>query len=193
MHTIDVFQWYNLFIGALTAAGFVYLLTRHRSIYSYQRFVHVLVLGLVLFAVGGPLVELYSTDWSHVIHTLAATLVIYGLYSPVTNDLRREAWGNLVLRDPSDIRDPAEWMRPLDDEILNLFHTTNLVLTPSIIAYNTGYSREAVNRRLGELTEGGLIDRVERGKYRITNLGESYLAGEYVVQASNHPTAPDSH
>lgn len=193
MHTIDVFQWYNLFIGALTAGGFVYLLTRHRSIYSYQRFVHVLVLGLVLFAVGGPLVELFATDWSHAIHTIAAVFVIYGLYSPVTNDLRREAWGNLVLRDPSDIRDPAEWMAPLDDEILNLFHATNLVLTPSIIAYNTGYSREAVNRRLGELTEGGLIDRVERGKYRITPLGETYLAGEYVVKPGNHPTAPESH
>lgn len=193
MHTIDVFQWYNLFIGALTAAGFVYLLTRYRSIYSYQRFVHILVLGLVLFAVGGPIVDLYSTQWSHVVHTVAALLVIYGLYSPVTNDLRREAWGNLVLQDPTELRDPADWMVPMDDEILDLFHTTDLVLTPSIIAYNSGYSREAVNRRLGELTDEGLIDRVERGKYRITTLGESYLTGEYDVHAGNHPTAPDSH
>jgi predicted transcriptional regulator len=73
-------------------------------------------------------------------------------------------------------------MTPMDDDILELFHSSHLVLTPSIIAYNTGYSREEVNRRLRELTENGLMKRVERGKYRITTIGENYLTGKYPVQ-----------
>lgn len=193
MHTVDVFQVYNLLVGTSTVAGFVYLLTRHRTIGSYHRFVHILLLGLLVFAVGGPLVDLVAPTWAHAVHALAALLVIYGLYNPIRNDLRREAWANLVLRDPRQIRHPAEWMVPMDDEILELFHSIDLVLTPSIIAYNTGYSREEVNRRLGELTERGLMDRVERGKYRITPLGENYLAGQYYVNNANSGTDQSPH
>lgn len=185
MHPVDVFQLYNLLIGSLSMAGFVYLLTRHRTIGSYHRFVHVLLLGLLVFAVGGPVVDLVAPAWAHVVHTVAAVLVIYGLYNPIRIDLRREAWANLVLQDPSQIREPAGWMVPMDDDILELFHGTTLVLTPSIIAYNTGYSREEVNRRLRELADHGLVDRVERGKYRITALGESYLAGQYPVNSES--------
>lgn len=189
MHPIDAFQLYNLVVGSLTMAGFVYLLTRHRSIGSYNRFVHVLLGGLLVFAVGGPIVDLVFPSFSHAIHTIAAMLVIYGLYNPIRIDLRRDAWANLVLQDPSRVRSPGEWMVPMDDDILLLFHNTDLVLTPSIIADNTGYSREEVNRRLGKLTEHGMMERVERGKYRITTLGEQYLTGQYSETNTNPGTA----
>lgn len=179
MHPTNVFQLYNLLVGSLTVIGFVYLLTRHRSIGSYERFVHVLLLGLMVFAVGGPITDLLAPSLSHTVHAVAAIFVIYGLYNPIRIDLRRAAWADLVLRDPSRIRYSADWMTPMDDEILELFHSTHLVLTPSIMAYNTGYSREEVNRRLGDLTEHGFVERVERGKYRITTLGENYLIGQY--------------
>ncbi|WP_336134690.1 hypothetical protein [Natronomonas amylolytica] len=193
MHTIDAFQWYNLLVGSLSMVGFTYLLVRNRSIGSYYRFVQVLFLGLLVFAIGGPLADLVAPAWSHAIHTLAALLVIYGLYNPIRNDLRREAWANLILEDPSQVRQPAEWMAPMDDDILELFHSSRLVLTPSIIAYNTGYSREEVNRRLGELTENGLMERVERGKYRITTIGENYLTGTYPVEGETHGRKQVSH
>jgi len=182
MHPSDLFQLYNLLVGILSMIGFTYLLVRNRSIDSYFRFVQVLFLGLFVFAIGGPLSDLVAPAWSHVVHTLAALFVIYGLYNPIRNDLRREAWANLILEDPSQVRQPAEWMTPMDDDILELFHSSHLVLTPSIIAYNTGYSREEGNRRLRELTENGLMKRVERGKYRITTIGENYLTGKYPVQ-----------
>lgn len=181
MHAVDMFQLYNVLVGSLTMAGFVYLLTRHRSIGSYNRFVHILLLGLLLFAVGGPLIDLVVPAWSHVGHAIAAILVAHALYTPIRVDLPPDAWPNVALQDPREIRNAGEWMVPMDDEILELFHSTELVLTPSIIAYNTGYSREEVNRRLRELTDHGLMDRVERGKYRITELGESYLIGQYTT------------
>lgn len=193
MHTIDLFQMYNLLAGGLSAAGFLYLLLHNRPINSYHRSVQVLVLGLLVFAIGGPIVDLANPTWSHGIHVLSATLVIFGLYNPVRNDLRREQWANLILRDPRKIRHAAEWMVPMDDEILEVFHNTELVLTPSIVAYNIGYSREEVNRRLRELTDNGLINRVERGKYRITELGNGYLSGESVVDGRNYAEDPQSH
>lgn len=176
MHPTDLFQVYNVFVGVLSATGFVYLASRNRST-RYQQFAPVLVFGLVVFVVGGPIVDLVAPSWSHVVHSVAALFVIFGLYNPVANDLRRVEWGRLILRDATQLREPADWMVPMDDEILELFHSSHLVLTPAIIAYNTGYSREEVNRRLRELSEAGLVDRVERGKYSISPVGEAYLAG----------------
>ena len=68
-------------------------------------------------------------------------------------------------------------MLPIDDAILELFHSTDFVLTPAIIAYNINYCREEVNRRLIELERRGFVTKVERGKYRITVLGMQYLQG----------------
>lgn len=180
MHAFEVFQLYNLFVGGLSAVGFLYLLTHNRSFGSYRRFVYILVLGILIFALGGPLVDIVAPAWSHAVHVVSALFVIYGLYNPIHNDLRREEWADLILTDPRLIRSSPTWMAPMDDVILELFHNTDLVLTPSIIAYNTGYSREAVNRRLGDLTDRGFMERVERGKYRITEFGRRYLTGKTV-------------
>jgi len=115
--------------------------------------------------------------------------VILGLYDPVHNDLRKDEWARLLLQEPSELRHPGEWMVPMDDEILELFHSAHLVLTPAIIAYNIDRSREEVNRRLSELETRQLVERVERGKYRITQLGERYLQG---TLAGDRPTPSGS-
>ena len=158
--------------------GLVYLPYAERFVVGNRRFLLVTTLGILLFLAVAPLVELFAPEFVHVAHGFAALLVILGLYDPVHNDLRKDAWASLLFRDPSDSRHPAGWMVPLDDEILTLFHRKDLVLTPAIVAYNLDRSREEVNRRLSELEDCGLVDRVERGKYRITAVGEQYLAGE---------------
>lgn len=192
MHPYEVFQLYNLFLGGVSAAGFVYLLVNHRSMGSYRRFVHVLVLGVLIFALGGPLVDILAPSWSHAVHVVSTALVLYGLYSPIRNDLRRDEWANLLLTDPREVRQTAGWMVPMDDAILELFVRTNLVLSPNIIAYNTGYSREEVNRRLAELTERGLLDREKRGKYRITDFGRQYLSGQSVSGEADRDAPSES-
>jgi predicted transcriptional regulator len=53
-----------------------------------------------------------------------------------------------------------------------------LVFSPTIIAYNINKSWEAVGRRLSELPEAGLINRIKRGRYEITDRGREYLTGE---------------
>ncbi|WP_424015193.1 transcriptional regulator [Halorubrum xinjiangense] len=71
-------------------------------------------------------------------------------------------------------------MTPMDDRVLEVLDA-GLVLSPTIIAYNIDKSREAVGRRLSKLSEAGLVDRIERGRYEITDSGQSYLTGEVAV------------
>lgn len=66
--------------------------------------------------------------------------------------------------------DLPDWATEMDEEILNTL-MGNLVLTPAIIAENIGRSREAVSRRLSTLEAGGLIKKIDRGKYKITDAG----------------------
>jgi len=177
MVEIDVHQAYDLALGMLAGVGMIYLLYLERFV-RHRRSLLLTVLGLFTFAVGGSLLEVILPAYVHLIHGFAALLVVLGLYDPVHNDLRTDEWAELLLRDPSRMRLPADWMSPMDDDILELFHSAELVLTPSIIAYNIDYSREEVNRRLSILEQHGVVERVERGKYRIATIGEEYLAGQ---------------
>lgn len=107
------------------------------------------------------------------------------------NRFRRTEWSVFLFRDPSVVRSNLDWMTPMDDHILQTLKTSELVLTPSIIALNIDRSREAVSRRLTELSDRGLVDRVDRGKYEITAAGERYLDGASVVQGSASDTFSD--
>ncbi|UHQ99273.1 ArsR family transcriptional regulator (plasmid) [Natrinema zhouii] len=178
MDGVVSFVWYNLVIGIIVAIELCYFLYLETSVTAYRQFVLTTVGGLVLAVVGGPITELMAPSLVHFVHGIAALLVILGLYNPVTNDLRSAEWSQVLLSEPSQVRHPAEWMTPMDDEILNVFYNTNLVLTPSIIAFNIGFSQKEVNRRLTELEAHGLAKRVERGKYKLTQHGEQYLCGQ---------------
>lgn len=143
-----LFTLYNLVLGLITGIGVLYFLFLKRNNVEYHRFLFITVSGLLLFLLGGPVTELVAPGLVHWIHSVASLLVILGLYDPLKNDLRNDAWADALLGDASHVRKPADWMLPIDDAILSIFHTTDLVLTPSIIAYNIDYSRDEVNRRL---------------------------------------------
>lgn len=173
----SLFVYYNLTIGIVTAIGICYFLFFKQSVVDYQRYLLLTVAGLLLFLIGGPTTELLFPELVHWIHGMAALLVVIGLYDPLENDLRRDAWADILLEKPVQVRQQADWMLPIDDAILDLFHSTELILTPTIIAYNIDYSREEVNRRLSVLEDHGFVTKVERGKYRITALGRQYVSG----------------
>ncbi|WP_396610648.1 type IV toxin-antitoxin system AbiEi family antitoxin domain-containing protein [Haloferax sp. S1W] len=173
----DPLRVYNLVMGLLSIVGLVYLVYAQRFALDYRRFIYFIVSGFLLFSVGGPLADLYLPALAHLVHGLAAVLVIVGLYNLIQDDMHKAEWTELLFRDPGQLRQPDDWMVPMDDEILELFQSSRLVLTPTIVAHNIGRSREEVNRRLTELTEHGLVERPARGKYRITKFGEQYLQG----------------
>jgi hypothetical protein len=177
MAVADTLTLYNLALGFVGSIALMYLLYIERFVVGNRRFLLVTTFGILLFIGFAPLMAVLAPAYVHVVHGFAAVFVILGLYDPVTNDLRKDDWARLLFRDPSDSRHPADWMVPLDDDILVLFHRKDLVLTPAIVAYNLDRSREEVNRRLSELADCGLVERVERGKYRITGVGVEYLDG----------------
>ncbi|PGF15532.1 hypothetical protein CP556_04965 [Natrinema sp. CBA1119] len=178
MDGLTPFVGYNLAIGIVVTCELLYFYSLEASVTAYRRFVLVTVAGLMLAVIGGPVAELIAPPLVHWVHGTAALLVILGLYDPVTNEVRRTEWARTLLSEPSRIRRPAEWMTPMDDEILAVFHSADLVLTPSVVAFNAGFSRKEVNRRLLALDEHGLLEKVERGKYQLTRRGERYLRGE---------------
>ena len=72
---------------------------------------------------------------------------------------------------------------PIDERILEAFESSEMILSPAVIAINIDKSRDEVNRRLSTLVDYGLVTRVQRGYYEITNEGKQYLEGE--LDASN--------
>ncbi len=67
---------------------------------------------------------------------------------------------------------------PIDERILEALESSGMILSPAVIAINIDKSRDEVNRRLSKLVDHGLVTRVKRGYYEITDTGEAYLAGE---------------
>ncbi len=65
-----------------------------------------------------------------------------------------------------------------DDRILETLESSGLVLSPSVIAYNTDYTRNYINKRMRKLLNKGLFERHTEGLYSITDKGRAYLKGE---------------
>lgn len=74
---------------------------------------------------------------------------------------------------------------PIDDRILELLDSSELILSPSVIAINIDKSRDEVNRRLTILLDHNLVNRVKRGYYEITDRGQGYLTGELDLTDTN--------
>jgi predicted transcriptional regulator len=75
------------------------------------------------------------------------------------------------------MRNRAEWMVPADDPILEYFQIAGET-TASVTARNIDIHRKYASRRIKELAEYGLLEPTEKNFYRLTELGEKYLAGE---------------
>ncbi|WP_440772601.1 hypothetical protein [Natronorubrum sp. DTA28] len=72
---------------------------------------------------------------------------------------------------------PAEWMTPVDDDILELM-TENHIFDPDHIEEEDVCRAPDAAYRCRELAKRGLLKKQAIGMYDITELGEQYLAGE---------------
>ncbi|WP_331233955.1 helix-turn-helix transcriptional regulator [Natronorarus salvus] len=175
----------------LAALGACYVIVRtHRRIAvpirGYRRFALLAVVGGVGFAVGGFTTKLLLSEAVHWVHGGSALFLCVGLYGTLETHLGNDRWLDRLVREPHRARS-AEWMRPLDDAILEVLSRSGLVLTPAVIAFNLGYSREEVNRRIRKLEERGFVERIERGKYRLATRGER--SPRYPTRTDGHGTA----
>jgi len=81
-----------------------------------------------------------------------------------------------------DDDEQLDWLTDMDEEILEVL-STGLTLGPTAIAQNIDRSREGVSNRLNSLQAGGLVEKVDRGKYRLADYEGQH---HEIYEASEH-------
>jgi len=85
------------------------------------------------------------------------------------------------MSDPEDrtdvVRQRADWMNPIDEIILETMQDEGN-LTPLALEDLGVTSKSHGSDRLSLLARYGLVERVSRGLYRLTDEGEAFLAQE---------------
>ena len=76
----------DLVLGTLAGLGLLYLLYSG-TVVHYDRFFRVLTVGLLGYAVTGPVVGTLSPSLIHVVHGLATLAVAIGCYGLVSDEL----------------------------------------------------------------------------------------------------------
>lgn len=88
---------------------------------------------------------------------------------------------------PDDVRQRADWMRPMDDPILEFIDQEGNV-NPQTFGVHDVASSDYAGDRLPVLGQYGLVEKVSPGLYRLTETGRGYLDGE--VDASELEPSP---
>ena len=76
------------------------------------------------------------------------------------------------------VRQRADWMRPVDERILETMRDEGN-MTPQALdeAFEVCAANHASNR-LGKMAKYGLVEKLSRGLYRLTDAGEAFLNEE---------------
>lgn len=83
-----------------------------------------------------------------------------------------------------DMHRQVDWMVPADPVILRFLYSARTsqgdpsIQTPKTVGINTGYSREHASTRSKVLVDHGLVEQIDLGEYRLTELGERVLENE---------------
>jgi len=74
--------------------------------------------------------------------------------------------------------DAVEWFAKVDYPIMGFFESHDIQASPSVIAWNIGYDNDYVGRRLRALSTAGFLNRIDEGRYELSDLGREFLAGD---------------
>lgn len=75
------------------------------------------------------------------------------------------------------VREHADWMRPVDDRILESLRETGN-LTPRALEDFGITSKSHASDRLSKMAKYGLVERISRGLYGLTDTGREFLNEE---------------
>lgn len=77
-------------------------------------------------------------------------------------------------QDGAVVRKRADWMRPIDERILETMRDEGN-MTPRALEDFDVTSQGHANDRLSQLAEYGMVERISRGLYRLTDDGRAFL------------------
>ena len=75
------------------------------------------------------------------------------------------------------VRQRADWMRPIDEHILETMRDEGNMTPQALDEFDVAAANYARDR-LSEMARYGLVERLSRGLYRLTDAGESFLDEE---------------
>ena len=78
----------NFAAGAIAGIGFLYLLASGSVVVTYGRFFKIVTVGLLVFAVTGPLIGSFAPAVIHAVHALAAAFIVVGLWLLLASERR---------------------------------------------------------------------------------------------------------
>jgi hypothetical protein len=81
---------------------------------------------------------------------------------------------SLTAENSDVVRKRAEWMKPTDERILETMRDEGN-LTPRALEDLDVTVQNYASNRLSKMTEYGLVERVSRGLYRLTDDGRAFL------------------
>lgn len=76
--------------GVVSAAALAYLLYAETVTVHYPRFFKTVLVGLLIFAVTGPVIGTFASELIHGAHAVAGLFVAVGLYGLVSRELDDE-------------------------------------------------------------------------------------------------------
>lgn len=83
-----------------------------------------------------------------------------------------------TVRDGGVVRERAEWMRPIDEHILETLRDEGN-MTPYALEHEFDVTvANYASNRLSKLADYGLVERLGRGLYRLTDDGRAFLDEE---------------
>jgi len=83
--------------------------------------------------------------------------------------------------------EPPDWITDLDRDILAILGNSGLIMTPAIIAKNIDRPRSSVSNRLSTLEAGEMVEKVERGHYKISDKGYSMMTQKVTAAIFDGP------
>jgi hypothetical protein len=90
MISIATIATLDLILGTIAALGLSYLLYSETLVVHYRRFFRLITIGLLVYAISGPIIETFTPALIHAIHATAAVFISIGLYDLIRGDLHRE-------------------------------------------------------------------------------------------------------
>lgn len=84
-----------------------------------------------------------------------------------------------------------DWITDLDREICGLLRH-GLILTPSVLAKNLDRPRSSISRRLNTLEAGNIVEKVERGHYKMTEEGLARMVQKVKIGDIKNDPEPEA-